>query len=310
MKNIIKDFIEFIKVTIKPPRFKELDLENFGLNAFFNQPSLGSVSEQASDIKQMGVGIVRILFNWNDAVQNGENSPIDFSFYDDIENNLRLKNCGALVVLNGMPSWVKGKENPTDYFLTYIRKVVERYVNSSVILGYQIGNETNDGSEENKIYGFDKPENYAYIFKKACAIVRGINHNVIVTNSATTSVVQNFPNTIKYNRGMIDAGILDFVDVFSFHYYGDSYWNFYRPGGAYRFLKTINKEMWITEIGCNDVNRHKSYAFEKIGYLREKFHNISIVLWYQYDGGGYTMDYGLLPANSELYKYLKTNGEK
>lgn len=301
----LSDIIELIKVSIWKPSASDIDKSRFGLNAFFNQPSLGPIDYQAEDIESMGLKYVRLLFHWNNDTQSSEDSPINFSFYDDIVDALP-KHFRAVVVIGGCPSWASLKRDPNKAFINYAKAVAERYKDRDVIWGYQIGNETNQNTGENYAYGFDEPSIYVDTLKTAYIELKKIKPSLVITNAATTSIIQGWRHTIEYNEDLIAAGVLDWVDQFSFHYYGDSFLNFYRPGGAYRLLKKVSKPMLITEIGTNKTHKHLSCILEKLPYLCKKLPSITIAFWYQYDGGGTTEDFGLLPHKTSLYKYLKS----
>lgn len=304
--DVIKDLVELIKVSIKRPPQKSLNLSKFGLNCFFNQPTLGKIEDQAKDIDNMDIKLVRVLFNWNDGVQPSINSPLNLGFYDDIVNKVPV-HFRLLVVLNGAPNWLAANKDPQEQFLNYIKKIVERFKGNPKIWGYQIGNETNQDTYENNLYGFADPTQYVSLLHDANALIKLIDKHKMVTNAATTSIIQDFDNTIRYNRILLASHIEEHIDAFSFHYYGDSYLNFYRPSGAYRLLKNVKKPLLLTEFGSDEPSKHLEYAREKFPYLLKKFPNIVAGFWYQYDGGGTTTTYGLRPANTDLYQYLKSN---
>ena len=307
MLEVISDIVELIKVSIFKPEATRLNLSKFGVNVFFNQPNLGTLKEQAKDIDSMGINKVRVLFHWGENTQPKEDSPINFSFYDDIIKSLP-KNFHALVVITGCPSWNKISKEPTKKYLNFIKTLAVRYKDDPRVWGFQVHNEPNSSMfEDNAPYEFHDPKKYFEFLKAAYATIKSVKSDYMVTNAATTSIIQGFPNTIKYNNILLDLGVLDYVDAYSFHYYGNDYLNFYRPGGAYRTLKRIKHKFLIcTEIGCDEPEKHRAYALQKIAYLSKKLPNIMCFMWYQYDGGGTTTTYGLRPGNSTLYEYLKS----
>lgn len=306
--------IQLILILIFKPKKEDFEIgDKFGLNAFFNTKLFnGSLSEQSNDIRnELGVKHVRVLFHWDNSIQNDKRSKCFFGFYDDILKNLE-DDMQALVVLTGVPDWVENEEDKHACFIKYCSEVMERYKDEEKIIGYQIGNEPNSSSfPENVILDLVRnPRNYVRLLHDAYFACKEINYNKKIVSAATTSIVQNYPDTLDYNKEMHKSELWPCCDYIGVHYYGDrDFINFYRPNGIYSFLKGIDFPIWITEIGEEKFNNHLKYARTVIPHLFKKLPNLERIYWYQYDGNGVTERFGirnsLTDAISGLYNYLR-----
>jgi hypothetical protein len=218
----------------------------------------------------------------------------------------------ALVVITGAPNWALNGFNPRGAFIdNAVKKTLDRYTHTDSVAGFQIWNEPNMVTDENKKMGFiDRPESYVEVAAEAYRAKKRYCPNKLIVSAASTSIIQNYRDTIKYNEKLIAAGLQDQIDVFAFHYYGDSYFNWARPYGALEFLKKIEKPIWITELGTAKFGNHESYARTRIPYLKSKLSKLENVFWYQYTSAVGDEDYGLIkygPSSGELsglYNYL------
>jgi hypothetical protein len=311
MIEIIKNIFQFISVIIFGISFRPIP-KPFGLNCFFNQPTLGTIEEQVRDINQLDCHDLRVMFDWNDDVQEMPTDEIFWGFYDDIVNKTK-DHCQILIVLTGCPTWNRfapSSEVARQKYLDYIKLVVDRYSDFSHVIGFQIGNEPNSRHfPENKIYNFLDPLEYANFLILASKHIREISPKKLVINAATTSIIQNYPQTLDYNRALISADILQHVDFFAFHYYGTGFFNFHRPNGIKNFLRSIDIPLVCTEIGHPEPEVANYYAQTTLPYLLENVPHILDFYWYQYDGGGETGSYGLRNSitkkKSPLYNTLK-----
>lgn len=308
----IKQFISFIMILIFRPKKKDIDLQWFGVNAFFNQPSLGTMQEQADDIsKTLGVKHIRILVQWNDHSQPSRLDEIKPDFSDAILKNIS-DDTQVIMVITGEPSWLFEIHDTERirYFVRFCRKIMEHYKDDHRVVGYQIGNEPNNTDfTENRLLGFRNPDLYLQALAQAYKISKEIDSNKLILMAATTSIVQNYPDTLNYNKTLLENKVEKFCDVYCIHYYGDrNFINLMRPGGAFQFLKEIKNDIWVTEVGENVFNEHLDYARVMMPFLISKIPNIKRFYWYQYDGGGTTETFGLrntTGAFSRLYAYLK-----
>jgi hypothetical protein len=289
------------------------------VNAFVNDPRFGSIRSQFREVKStLGIQHVRILFAWNDQVQPTPSSQPFFGFYDDIVRSLP-PGVNALVVVTGVPSWMNTPANWIDgnprktFVEKWIRPVVTRYKSQSGISAWQIWNEPNNPSfkENVTLDVLTKPENYVELIALASTVSKQIAPLKRVVNGATTAIAQNFPGTLRYNQAMVSAGLLSFVDVFGVHYYGKSAERVVAPGGVGDFLKSIQKPMWLTEIGKQGTTSQLEYAQRYIPFLVKTAPRIQRVYLYQFtEATGADVTYGLknlTPGRlvSDLYVFLR-----
>ena len=69
-----------------------------------------------------------------------------------------------------------------------------------------------------------------------------------IVGAATTSINQSFPSHLDYNKDLVGAGLLDFIDVYNFHWYGEQLEKL-SFGGIADFLNGTGKTVWCTESG-------------------------------------------------------------
>ncbi|MCO6432359.1 MAG: cellulase family glycosylhydrolase [Deltaproteobacteria bacterium] len=314
----VKDAIDLIEGV---PR-KDIDRSIVGVNAFVNDARFGSIDGQFNEIRDtLGIHFVRILFAWNDAVQPGPGSTPNFSFYDDIAASLP-PGVDAIVVLTGVPGWMGDPANwiggdPRATFVSrWVEPVVSRYASNGRIIGYQIWNEPNMAANPDNItLGLAAgPQSYTAMLKAAFNSVRQIAPSKLVLSAATTAINQNFPDTLSYNRIMVDSGALDALDVFAIHYYGKQYENVIQDGGVQDFLNGLNKEIWVTESGEQGVNNQLAYAEEVWPFLTERVSAIKRIYYYQFaEATPADVTYGLRNLTpglsvSDLYVHLRDGG--
>ena len=209
-------------------------------------------------------------------------------------------------MLAGETSWCQKETNPRQLFKEYCDTVIRRYRNHPRVIGWQLGNEVNtDMFHDNITFGFRDPVSYLAFVQSIAANAKTIAPDKLVVAAATTSIIQNFPNTLDFNKQM--AALQDHVDAVAVHYYGANAWGLLKPGGVLDFLIGVKKPLWFTEIGTDKTNKHKSYFLKHLAFLDDKLH-IEKFFWYQYDAGGSTTGYGLRTpqgVQSSLYHYIK-----
>ena len=232
------------------------------------------------------------------------------SFYRDVEAALKSQNLKAIAVLTALPQWVKASPNKEALYVDkFIKVVANTFKGSNSIIGYQIWNEPNDASnDDNGILGFSDPQKYFELVQKAAPAIKAISPNKLVLNASTTSIIQNYRDTISYNEKLMSLGIESYIDKYAFHYYGDPYTTLLRPYGALEFLKSVSIPLWVTEVGTPHFDKHSSYAKIKIPYLLSRLGNLERVFWYQFDGGPGDKEYNITNGvdTSTLYQYLLT----
>lgn len=296
---------------------KPIDTSRMGLNAFGNQAFAGSLCAQYSEIlNTLRLSKIRVLFNWDSNVQPTPGSSLNFSFYDDILSCIPA-GIDVLVILTNVPSWMQNSANwiggnPRRTFVEkWVKPAVNRYAGNGKIIAFQIWNEPNNVnfSENTTLDVLQSPENYVELIAMASNAINDINGNILVTNGATTSIAQNFPDSLNYNRALRDAGMFDMVDIYSIHYYGQSFERLVLE--VKDFLNSVPRPIWVTESGRMGVDNQLKYVEETWPFLREKVPNIDRIYYYRFAENtpsastfGLKNPDGAAPV-SDLYVYLR-----
>ena len=261
-----------------------------GINAFVNEAKFGTIRSQLREVNStLGIKRVRVLFAWNDQVQPTPSATPNFGFYDQIVNSLPV-GTEALVILTGTPSWMKDSKNwiggnPRATFAElWVKKVAARYVKKGRVRAFQIWNEPNnpDFKENVTLDVLSKPENFVELVAFGNTAIKSVAPRKLIVSGATTAIAQNFPKTLDYNRAMVNAGILSFVDVYGIHYYGKSVERVLLPGGVADFVRSITKPVWVTETGAQGVNKQLEYAERFFAFLKAKMPGIARIYIYQF----------------------------
>ncbi|RME58225.1 MAG: hypothetical protein D6780_07080 [Candidatus Dadabacteria bacterium] len=281
----IKDLID---VADGVPR-KSIDTSILGINSFVNDSRFGSIRDQFLEVRDtLRLKFVRVLFAWDDNVQPTPQSSPNFSFYDSIVQNAP-SGLELLVVVTGVPrwmfdpaNWVNG--NPRETFVKlWVKKVVERYGSSGKIVGFEVWNEPNQINDYNiTLDVVNNPANFVELLSMAYTTIKAEAPSKLVLNGATTSINQNFPNNLNYNKRMVESGVLNFVDKYAIHYYGRQFENVVRTDGVEDFLLSLGKGVWVTESGIQGVNNQLAYGEQVWPFLREKISNIERIYIYQH----------------------------
>jgi hypothetical protein len=314
--NDRSSFLDFLA-----PR-KPLQKARLGINAFANDPRFGSIRSQFREVRStLGLRHVRILFAWNDQVQPTPTALPFFGFYDELANSLP-PGLQATVVVTGIPSWMTDSRNwiggnpRATYVEKWIKPIVTRYGRNAQIAGFQFWNEPNDSNNpHNTTMQFTaSPANFVEFTALASNASKEIAPRKLVVSAATTSIIQNFPQTLRYNQSLVQAGILSFIDIYGVHVYGTSYENLALPNSAGDFLRTMGKPVWVTESGAQGVLKQKEYAQRMFPYLLGKYPAIKRIYIYQFtEGTPARSSYGLRTPDrrnpvSDLYVYLRSLG--
>ena len=297
---------------------KTIDVSRLGTNAFFNDGRFGTINQQFTEVRStLGLRFVRVLFAWDNNVQPGPGATPDFSFYDAILANVPA-GVDVLPVLTGVPSWVSNPANwvggnPRATFArAWVRKVVERYGANPAIIGFQIWNEPNMNRSDNNLLELtNSPDNYVEMLATAHNIVKEGPGSKLVVSAATTSINQNFPASLDYNKSMRDAGAQAFLDVWGVHFYGKQYERVLLDGGVADFINGLDSRVWVTESGEQGVNSQLAYGEEVWPFLLDNMSNIERIYQYQFtEATPANSTYGLrnLTAGqtvSDLYVHLR-----
>lgn len=289
-----------------------------GINAFVNEPKFGSVRDQLYEVRNsLGIKYVRVLFAWTDQIQPTPESPINFSFYDDIARSMP-QGTEALVVLASVPSWMKNPANwrrgdPRATFIErWVTPVMKRYKRHSRLKAFQIWNEPNMvANQDNETLGVLEPQNYLKLLQGAYRQGKRINRRAKIVSAATTAINQNYPKTISYARALRDGGLHRFCDVIALHYYGSHLENVLRPGGAGEYIESLKKPVWVTESGEKGIYKQREYVRRYWSWLEREFPQIRRMYYYQFtDTAPLSETYGLKVLNpgvvvSDLYLYFR-----
>ena len=269
---------------------RPIPYSTLGTNAFVNDARFGSIRAQFREVSStLRIKKVRVLFAWNDQVQPTPSSKPNFGFYDQIVNSLPTGS-EALVIVTGVPSWMKDSRNwiggnpRTTFIELWAKKVAARYARRGRVGAFQIWNEPNNPSFKENITldVLTKPENYVELLALGYNSIKAVAPRKRVVNGATTAIAQNFPATLNYNKSMVAAGALSFVDVYAIHFYGKSIERVILPGGVADFVKTIAKPVWVTETGAQGINKQLNYAERIFAFLREQMPGIARIYLYQF----------------------------
>ena len=297
---------------------RELNTSLLGVNAFVNDSRFGSIQSQLLEVKNtLGLKYIRILINWDDNVQPTPTSLPNFAFYDEIIKNIP-SGVSAVAVVTGLPSWMSDSTNwiagdPRSTFVKrWLTKVAKRYAKKSKLKAIQVWKEPNDdGNNENIILDLSaSPANYVSMLRQARPLIRKYGKKKVV-NAATTSIAQNYPDSLNYNKDLKAAGIESLVDYFAIHFYGSSYERLYLPGGIVDFLEKIKKPIWVTESGKQGVLEQLEYAEKTWPQLKELIPRINKIFIYQFTDSQAAEDsWGLRTLDSQfpisdLYLWLR-----
>lgn len=314
------DASDLLDLALDPPERKPIDQTKLGVNNFFVDREFGSIPAQFSDIKNtLGIEHVRILMAWTSGVQETPDSPINFSFYDEIINAVPA-DVDILVVLAHAPDWMS---NPANWYsnnprytwvVRWLRPVVERYATESSIIGFEVWNEPDViVLPGDAALGLEQPENYIDLLNYSAQSIRDIAPNKKVVIAATQSIQQNFPTNLKYNKKLKELGAENLIDIWNIHYYGTSYESVITSSGVADFLNGLSIPIWLTESGETGVNDQLAYVERTWPFLIDKVPSIERTYYYEYaNTAPVDNNFGLRTTDpafpvSDLYLYLKNN---
>ena len=287
---------------------KQIDYGLLGVNAFGNDTRFGTSQQQYQEVSNtLQIKRVRILMNWNDGVQASPQSDLNLSFYDSIVSSIPA-DVEILAVVTDLPSWMSNPANwvngnPRETFVReFFSRLVARYDRVSA---WQLWNEPNMASnpDNTTLDVQNSPANYVEMLAFGSNAISENAPGKLLINAATTSINQNFPETLDYNRGMRDAGAQSFISAWAIHYYGKQYENVVRSGGVADFLNGLGKPIWVTESGAQGVNSQLAYGETTWPFLSDKISGVDRIYIYQFaEATPSASTYGLrnLDAGAEL----------
>jgi hypothetical protein len=311
------DIKEAIDIADGVPR-RTINTDLLGTNAFANDGRFGSAGQQFNEVKNtLRLGFVRILIQWDSKAQPSKDTPPNFSFFDSIISAVPA-GLDALLVVTGTPEWMSDsgqwtQGDPRRTFVDeWLQPVVERYGNNGRVVGFQVWNEPNQANQANSNLGLiDNAAAYVELLKMGHHVIRATAPTKLIVSAATTSINQNYPGSLDYNRAMRDAGAQEYMDIWAIHYYGKQYENLVRPDGVRDFVNGLSKPIWVTESGAQGVSQQLAYGEEVWPYLKEKIPSIERIYQYQFtEASSPDSSYGLRNLSgdqpvSDLYVWLR-----
>ncbi len=313
------DAKDLLDLALSPPGRQPLQRELVGVNNFFvHQQHFGSIGQQYNDISgNLGVKHIRVLFAWSDEVQPTPGSTPDYSFYDDIASQAP-SGVNLLVVLAHTPSWFTNPgtwadPNPRKAWIEqWLKPTIQRYGNNPRIIGFEIFNEPDlIILSQDEVLGLREPENYFEMLSESYIASKRIAPGKLAIMTATTSIQQSFPTTLRYNQRLRDLGAEGYTDVWNIHYYSSSYETIITSNGVGDFLNGIGKPIWVTESGKTGPNEQLAYVETAWPFLKSKIPSIERFYYYQYaETSPAEQNYGLRTTDpgspvSDLYLFLR-----
>jgi hypothetical protein len=280
---------DVVDVAVDPPERKPLDYSKVAVNNFFVNSQFGSIPEQWNDIRNnLGIKHVRILFAWTDGVQPTPRSPVAVDFYDNILAAVP-PDADVMITVAHSPSWMQNSANWIDgdprrtWVELWLRPLVRRYKGLRQVAGWQVWNEPNlTVLPGDALLGLEDPANYFKLLQMGSEVIREEDPGKLVIMAATTSINQNFPIALNYNRDLKNLGAEGLVDVWAVHYYGKNFESVVTGGGVADFLNGVSKALWVTESGEQGVNNQLAYVETVWPFLLEEIPGILRFYYYEY----------------------------
>ncbi len=133
---------------------------------------------------------------------------------------------------------------------------VSRFANDPKVIAWELENEP-----ENFLQW--TAQQYVDWVKDVAPLVRNTaGRDQKLVAAATRPMVQDFPNTLNYNKDMISAGLLDEVDVFNMHVYTKQYEKLPSVEEVFTSAQSRGAEVWVTEVGENEIADQLSYFLQ------------------------------------------------
>lgn len=299
------------------PKPQPIDISEMGVNNFFVDSQFGTIDQQYADIEDnLGLHYVRVLFAWSDQVQPTPTSPLDYSFYDNILAGIPA-GVDVLIILVHTPAWMSDSANWVDgdarktFVEKWVTPTVQRYANNTGVVGWEVFNEPNAITvpSDNSL-GLNDPANYVSLLQMSAEVIRATDPTSLIVVAATTSIQQNYPHSLDYNKAIQKLGAEELVDIWNIHYYGTEYNHVTRKNGVADFLNSLTKPIWMTESGAQGAQQ-LTYVETTWPFLQDEVPAIERIYYYQYANPGDSAgNYGMLTTDpvtpeSDLYIYLE-----
>ena len=316
------DAEELLDLAKDPPERKPINRSLTGVNNFFVNSEFGTISAQFEEIRDsLGLHMVRVLFAWDDNVQPSAGASPNYSFFDDIVEQIP-SNVDVVVVLAHTPSWMTNSSNWIDgnprktWVERWVRPTVARYAGRRGIVGWEVWNEPDlTVVASDAALGLETAQNYFELLNLAAPVIRNLDPTRLVVIAATQSIQQKYSAPLDYNRVLRDLGAENLVDVWNIHYYGEQYENVVRNNGVAEFLNSLSTPIWVTESATQGVNNQLAYAERTWGFLRDEIPGIDRIYWYEFSSRSpVESTFGLRTTNqafpvSDLYVHLRDAAE-
>lgn len=309
---------DLLDLALSPPKREPIQKELVGVNNFFVDREFGTIPEQYNDIsKNLGVKFIRVLFAWSNEVQPTQNSAPNFSFYDSILA-AAPDDVDILIVIAHTPTWFTNPASWSDpnprkaWIQQWLEPTVARYGNHPRVVGFEIFNEPDLLIlPQDEVLGLQNPDNYFEMLSESYRTSRRLAPSKLIMMTATTSIQQNFPNTLNYNKRLRDLGADAFTDVWNIHYYSSSFETIVTSNGVGDFLNGIPKPIWVTESGKTGSNEQLPYVETTWPFLKKEIPAIERFYYFQYgETGPAENNFGLRTTDpefpvSDLYIHLR-----
>ena len=311
---------DLLDLTINEPSRKQINRSILGVNNFFVYNEFGSIPAQFNDIKNnLKINHIRILIAWTNEVQPSPSSPINFSFFDNILNNIP-PGTDVLIVLSHTPNWMTNSANWIDgnprktWVEKFLKPVVSRYAGRPGVVGWEIFNEPDLITvASDSVLELTNADNYFEMLQLGHAAIRQIDPSRLAIMAATSSIQQKYPQNLDFNKRLFELGAENLTDIWNIHYYGKQFENVIRSGGVRNFLNALSKPIWITESGITGINEQLAYVETVWPFLTDEIRNIDRIYYYEYGNPSpLESNFGLRTTNpsfpvSDFYIYLRDN---
>lgn len=281
-------------------------------NEFVANPK-GNPAAQGGDIRfTLGLRHIRTTFFFDESFLPSEGASPNFARFDAILASIP-PDVDLLPILAYAPPWLAHRADWKDVFLSrYLIPVLDRYGNDDRIAGWEVWNEP-DGFCNGRVAPpgvLDcSPGDYVDLVARAVPEIRRRSGAPIV-GAATTSINQSFPRHFDYNQDLVGAGLLNFIDVYNFHWFGSQLEKL-SFGGIADFLNGTGKRVWCTESGEQGSTQQLGHARDVFPALDDQIDRLErIYIFTYFDGVGPSTTFGLVAADgteSDLYQFLRAN---
>jgi len=281
-------------------------------NEFVSNPK-GDPGSQGNDIRNtLKLRHIRSSFFFDEGYLPSEGATPNFDRFDAIVA-ATPPDTDLLVVLAYAPQWLANRADWKDVFIArYVIPVLDRYGKDGRITGWEIWNEP-DGFCNGRVAPpgvLDcSPGDYVDLVRRVAPVVRS-RTSATVVGAATTSINQSYPSHLDYNRDMVGAGLVDLIDVYNFHWYGEQLEKL-TFGGIADFLNSTGKPVWCTESGERGVTNQLGHAQDVFPALDDNVKRLErIYIFTYFDDEGPATTFGLVASDgteSDLYQFLRDN---